>query len=129
MHTNNISRNIHAYLSDHSEKVHVEEVRIGLGYVGVLLEGDRMGLSALLRNELPPGCSTLGKAGTLAGSGASELLDLLVSGMNPLEKTLGMATANALLNPDFGEEEQDSIAMMGLSPTDRVAMVGYFGPW
>ena len=128
MHTNNISRHIHEFLSGHGEDLHVEEVRIGLGYVGVLLEGDRLGLSALLRNELPPGCSTLGKAGTLAGSGASELLDLLVNGKNPLEKALGLATANAILSPGAGEGEQDSIALMGLSSGDRVAMVGYFSP-
>ncbi|MDO9515076.1 MAG: DUF364 domain-containing protein, partial [Syntrophales bacterium] len=86
------------------------------------------GLAAVLRNELAPGCSTIGKAGTLAGSGASELLDLLVMGKNPLEKSLGLATANALLCPDDGEREQDSIALMGLSSGDQVAMVGYFGP-
>jgi len=126
--TGDISRHIHECLSGRGRTLQVEEVRIGLGYVGVMLEGGRMGVSAVLRNELRPGCSTLGKAGTLAGSGASELLDLLVTGTNPLEKTLGLATANALLCPDAGEGEQDSIALMGLSPGDRVAMVGYFGP-
>ena len=126
--TGDISRHIHEYLSGRGINLQVEEVRIGLGYVGVMLEGDRTGLAAVLRNELRPGCSTLGKAGTLAGSGASELLDLLVTGTNPLEKSLGLATANALLCPDTGEEEQDSIALMGLDSGDRVAMVGYFGP-
>jgi len=123
-----ISRYIHECLSDRGSDLQVEEVRIGLGYVGVMLEGGGMGLAAVLRNELRPGCSTIGKAGTLAGSGALELLDLLVTGTNPLEKALGLATANALLCPDAGGEEQDSIALMGLSSEDRVAMVGYFGP-
>ena len=123
-----ISRHIHECLSGRGQYLQVVEVRIGLGYVGVMLEGDRLGLAAVLRNELRPGCSTLGKAGTLAGSGASELLDLLVTGKNPLEKSVGLATANALLCPDPEEGEQDSIALMGLSPGDRVAMVGYFGP-
>ena len=123
-----ISRHIHECLSDRASDLQVEEVRIGLGYVGVMLDGGGMGLSAVLRNELRPGCSTIGKAGTLAGSGASKLLDLLVTGTNPLEKALGLATANALLCPDAGGEEQDSIALMGLSSEDRVAMVGYFGP-
>jgi len=123
-----ISRRIHECLSDRAGDLQVEEVRIGLGYVGVMLDGDRMGVAAVLRNELAPGCSTIGKAGKLAGSGASELLDLLTGGTNPLEKALGLATANALLRPDAGGEEQDSIALMGLAPGDRVAMVGYFGP-
>ncbi len=124
-----ISKHIHEHLYNRSKKLYVEEARIGLGYVGVLLEGDRPGLSALLRNELPPGCGVFSKAGTLAGSDASEILDLLVNGKNPLEKALGLATANAMIGPDIAEEpERDSIALMTLSPTDRVAMVGYFGP-
>ena len=124
-----ISRHIHAHLYSRSKKLCVKEARIGLGYVGVLLEGDKPGLSALLRNELPPGCETFNKAGTLAGSEASKLLDLLVSGRNPLEKALGLATANAIICPDIAEEpERDSIELMNLSSSDSVAMVGYFGP-
>ncbi|MDD5724381.1 MAG: DUF364 domain-containing protein [Syntrophales bacterium] len=128
MQTGDISRHIHESVDDRSRDLQVEEVRIGLGYVGVMLEGGRTGLAAVLRHELRSGCSTLGRAGTLAGSGASELLDLLVTGTTPLEKTLGLATANALLCPDAEGEEQDSIALMGLTSGDRVAMVGYFGP-
>lgn len=124
-----ISQRIHDVLSGQAGNRQVEEVRIGLGYVGVMLNGERMGVAAVLRNELRPGCSTIGKAGTLAGSPTLNLLDLVVQGTNPLEKALGLATANALLCPDpGGEEDQDSIALMALSPEDRVAMVGYFGP-
>lgn len=128
METGYIARNIDKYLSGSCRHLRVEEVRVGLGYVGVMLEGGRMGLAAVLRNELRPGCSTIGKAGTLAGSNVSHLLALLTTGSNPLEKALGLATANALLSPDAGGEEQDSIALMHLSAEDRVAMVGYFGP-
>lgn len=124
-----ISQRIQDELSSHAGDRQVEEVRIGLGYIGVLLNGEHAGVAAVLRDELKPGCSTIGKAGTLAGSPASDLLDLVVKGTNPLEKALGLATANALLRPDPSEEmEQDSIALMNLSTEDRVAMVGYFGP-
>ena len=124
-----ISQRIHDVLSGQAGDRQVEEVRIGLGYVGVMLTSDHMGVAAVLRDELRPGCSTIGKAGTLAGSPASDLLDLVVKGTNPLEKALGLATANALLRPDPSEEmEQDSIALMDLTTADRVAMVGYFGP-
>ena len=128
IHTGDISRRIAERLSESAVDLQVDEVRVGLGYVGVMLEGGGMGVAAVLRNELRPGCSTIGKAGTLAGSTASELLELLVTGTNPLEKSLGLAAANALLTPDAGGEEQDSIALMHLSAEDRVAMVGYFGP-
>ncbi|MDI6616076.1 MAG: DUF4213 domain-containing protein, partial [Syntrophaceae bacterium] len=57
--TGDISRRIAERLSESARNLQVEEVRIGLGYVGVMLEGDRMGLAAVLRNELRPGCSTI----------------------------------------------------------------------
>jgi len=124
-----ISRRIHEHLYARSRRLYVKEVRIGLGYVGVMLEENRPGVSALLRNELSPGCRTFIKAGKLAGSHASELLDLLVNGGNPLEKAIGLAAANALIYPDITEEtEKNSINLMRLSPGDSVAMVGYFGP-
>ncbi len=127
--TGDISRRIHELLYGRSKGLYVKEARIGLGYIGVLLGENRLGLSALLRSELPPGCSTSIRAGTLAGSSASELLGLLVNGVNPLEKAIGLATANAILSPDITEEpERDSIDLMKLSPGDSVAMVGYFGP-
>lgn len=126
--TGDISRRIAERLSESAGNLQVDEVRVGLGYVGVMLEGGGMGVAAVLRNELRPGCSTIGKAGTLAGSNASDVLALLTTGGNPLEKALGLATANALLSTDAGGAEQDSIALMHLSAEDRVAMVGYFGP-
>lgn len=128
----------------------VEEVRIGLGYAGVRIEGDerRMGLAAVLRDELGPGCSLLAEAGQLAGSSASSLLRRLVEGKTPLEKALGLAAANALLAPELrapdqcvpdlrasdlsfppaAGEEKDSIELINLAPYDRVAMIGLFAP-
>lgn len=123
-----VARNIRTCLTDRAREFQVKEVMVGLGYVGVMLQEGGMGVAAVLRNELRPGCATIGAAGTLAGSCASELLDLIVQGSNPLEKALGLATANALLCPDAEGEDHDSIALMKLSSGDRVAMVGYFGP-
>jgi uncharacterized protein (DUF4213/DUF364 family) len=106
----------------------VEDVRIGIGYIGVKIEKKGLGLAALLTNELQPGCSKLEKAGTFAGSPASRLLKLLCEGSNPLEKALGLATANAIIGPSVPEEEGDAIDLMGLTPEDRIAMVGLFQP-
>jgi len=105
----------------------VEDVRIGLGYVGVALEGGGLGVSALLRNELAGGCTTFPGAGTLRGRQAWDLLSFLVSGKNTLQKAIGLAAANALIEPEK-TEEGDSIDLMKLTPRDRVAMVGLFRP-
>jgi len=106
----------------------IEEVRIGLGYVGVRLDNQRMGLAALLLHELPAVCSVFSDAGKLAGSKAPALLTNLIEGREPLEKALGLAAANAVLHTEFGEDERDSLSIMELMPEDHVAMVGLFTP-
>jgi hypothetical protein len=126
--TGEISQRLYGYLSDMGKGIGIEDVRIGLGYVGVKLEGNRLGLAAVLRNELKPGCTTLNEAGTLTTLNASRLLKYLIDGRNPLDKALGLATANAIINPEPSEEENDTIGLMNLGPQDNVAMVGYFGP-
>jgi hypothetical protein len=122
-----ISRRLYEFLLDKSLDCLVEDIRIGLGY-GVKLEGARLGVAAVLRHEIAPGCSTLDRAGTLKGSQASKLLRYLVEGKNSLDKIIGLATANALINLKVPEKEDDSIDLMNLSQHDHVAMVGLFKP-
>jgi uncharacterized protein (DUF4213/DUF364 family) len=106
----------------------IEEVRIGLGYVGVRLDDERMGLAALLIRELPASCSVFPDAGKLAGSKARSLLGNIIEGQNPLKKALGLAAANAVLHAASGEDDKDSLSIMKLVPEDHVAMVGLFTP-
>jgi len=127
-----ISKAIHEEAYKRASSLAIEDVRIGLGYVVVLLEGKRLGLAAMLRHNLGPGCSVFKKAGTLAAGRASTLLNLLVDGRSSLEKALGLATANAVLNTDHSVAQAgtdgDTLDLTGLSSRDRVAMVGFFGP-
>ena len=127
LNTGTISARLYDELQSNSNGIGVEDVRIGLGYVGVKLGSNRLGLAAVLRHELAPGCTTINKAGTLKGRTASELLKYLVEGRNPLDKAIGLATANALIECDAAEED-DTIALMNLTAHDRVAMVGLFKP-
>jgi uncharacterized protein (DUF4213/DUF364 family) len=124
-----ILKRIYDTVFEESDRFPIQDVRIGIGYVGVRVWDDRLGLAALLLNELPPECSRFAEAGTLMNAPASELVRYLVDGTNPLEKALGLATANALLRPDVNEKkEEDAIVLMKLTPEDRVAMVGLFPP-
>ena len=106
----------------------IEEVRIGLGNVGVRLDEGRVGLAALLLHELPAVCSVFPDAGKLAGSKARSLLSNIIEGQNPLTKALGLTAANAILSAASGEDERDSLSIMKLLPEDHVAMVGLFTP-
>jgi uncharacterized protein (DUF4213/DUF364 family) len=126
--TGEIAGRIYDLTSDMDGGLPVEDVRIGLGYVGVKVAEKGLGLAALLVSELGPGCSKIRMAGTISGSKASDLLRLLVEGSNPLEKALGLATANAFFYPESLPEEEDAIDLMRLTPEDRIAMVGWFPP-
>jgi uncharacterized protein (DUF4213/DUF364 family) len=124
-----ILKRLHEKVFEEADMFPVQEVRIGIGYVGVRVWDDRLGLAALLLNELPPGCSRRADAGTLMNAPASRLVTYLVEGKNPLEKALGLAAANAILRPDLAErKEEDTLTLMMLTPQDRVAMVGFFPP-
>jgi len=123
-----IARRLFDSVFHRGENAVIEEVRIGLGYVGVRLDDQRIGLAALLLHELPASCSVFPDAGKLAGSKALSLLGNLVEGQNPLTKALGLAAANAVLHAASGEDERDSLLIMKLVPEDHVAMVGLFTP-
>jgi hypothetical protein len=123
-----IARRLHDIVFHKGEDLTVEEVHVGLGYVGVRLDNDGMGLAALLLHEVPPGCSVIPEAGKLVGEKATSLLNKLIEGRNPLDKALGLATANAALHPTSIKDERDSISIMRLTPDDHVAMVGLFTP-
>jgi uncharacterized protein (DUF4213/DUF364 family) len=126
--TGQIARRLHDIVTRKSEKRIVQDVRFGPSYVGVRLDNHCMGLAALLLHELPSGCSVFPGAGTLTGTGASIILKNLTEGRNPLEKALGLATANAALQPLICDDERDSLSIMKLTPEDHVAMVGLFSP-
>lgn len=126
--TGEIARRLRDAIARKSENRIVRDVRFGPSYVGVCLDNDCMGLAALLVHELPPGCSVFPGAETLAGTGAPLLLKNLTEGLNLLEKALGLATANAVLQPLTYNDEKDSLAIMNLTPDDHVAMVGLFSP-
>ena len=126
--TGEISNRFYEYLSGRGGDLLVKEVRVGLSYLGVKLEGNRMGLAAVLNHELTPGCSVIDEAGKLVGSKASDFLRRLVDGRNPLEKALGLATANAIIHPEPTEDDKNTLELINLGAEDRVAMVGLFRP-
>ncbi len=107
----------------------IQEVRIGIGYVGVRLYEDRLGLAAFPLKELPAGCTRFSGAGKVVDREASLLTQYLVEGTNPLEKALGLAAANAILQAGITDgNNEDTVSLMNLSSADRVAMVGLFTP-
>ena len=107
----------------------IADLRLGLSYVGVRLNDGATGIAALLPGRTPKGCTVLKEAGTYAGSGASQLLKYLVEGKNSLDLAMGLAAANALIDPlENKNEDREATTTFNLKAGEKVAMVGLFSP-
>ncbi len=108
----------------HNRKV--IDVRIGLCYTVSLLDNGSAGVAFTFRSDIPPGCTCGEKS--LSGENASDIVDLITSS-DLLERTVGIATANALIN-DFNDDfiVGDTLEILNPERDDIVGMVGYFGP-
>ncbi len=104
----------------------VADVRIGLGYTGVLLDDGRCGLAYTFRHETGAGCGVIGDAGTLAGRMAADVA-VMVKAQDPITAAVGLATLNAMAEPPSGGGA-DILGVLAVTPEDEVGMVGNFGP-
>jgi len=124
-----IQRKIIDYLRPVSEGLAVSDVRIGLGYISVRLDNGNIGIAWTAQTH-SGSCTHESKAGTLAGRPARELLEMLGNPINPLSRSTGLATANALAAglPHPRTTRTDVLELVNIQASDHVTMVGFFGP-
>ncbi len=123
-----IAEKIRGFALESARSEVVREVRIGLCYLAVRTESGAMGVAAVLPNIAANDCRALVQSG-FAGRRLSDLLELLKTGTNPLERALGLACANAVLNKELTDTpDRDALELMHLGTEDRVCMVGRFPP-
>lgn len=117
------------FLKPVPEGLAAADVRIGLGFTSVRLDNGNTGLAWTAQGR-SGSCTHEAKAGTLAGRPAGELLEMLAAPGNPLSRTIGLATANALAAGITPPEtvRVDVLELVDIRAADRVVMVGYFGP-
>jgi uncharacterized protein (DUF4213/DUF364 family) len=104
------------------------DVRAGLGYTGVLLEGNSCGLAYTFRMEMGDGCGILDDAGRLIGRKAGDVIPWLAD-RDRLRAALGLATINGILND--GKRTWDSgnvLDAFSLEKSETFGMVGAFPP-
>jgi uncharacterized protein len=107
----------------------IDDLRVGLSYVGVMLDNGQSGIAAVLPDTTPRSCTVLKEAGTYAGSAAVDVLKYLVDGGNALHRAIGLATANALVVfPEDKTEDREATTYFDLKHGEKVAMVGLFAP-
>jgi uncharacterized protein (DUF4213/DUF364 family) len=118
-----------------AKNIKVNDVRIGLGYTAVMLDTGSVGLAYTFCDKAEEGCSVYHGKRPLAGSPVRDVLQHLSSG-RLLERTIGMAAANALFNtPDAASAVAgcsstagDVLDVLALTKEDRVGMVGFIEP-
>jgi uncharacterized protein len=114
-----------------AERISVEILSLGLGYTAVTTSDGGIGLSYTYYTN-KTACMVLNKPIDYEGRPAAELLAQIKSD-NPLERSMALATINAL-NHGYAltlPEDQDNRIMFDkfdIGAGTKVAMVGFFGP-
>lgn len=104
------------------------DVRLGLKYIGVQLDDDACGLAYRFSEHRCRDEPNSADDGQIAGRSAGDLLSLVVS-ENLLQRSIGLATANALIEaPDDELLPGDIRSVFKFEPGENVVMVGYFEP-
>ncbi len=123
-----IRERIRLALQDEAQQRRAADVRVGLSYTAVMLDNGSTGAAYTFHRDMPEGCRLFSGKLPLHGRRASELLELILS-EEKVEASVGTAAANALANvPGSRLEKGDILDFISISPSDRVGMVGMFGP-
>lgn len=108
----------------------IADVVIGVSLLAVELDNGAVGVSYVLRDSLPSGCSIFSYAQDLVGKPAAEIAAWAVSGREDLKRGLGMATLNAASGSQTLHDEDDAGLTFGIKagPAETVGMIGHIPP-
>jgi uncharacterized protein (DUF4213/DUF364 family) len=103
---------------------------LGLSLTAVELDQSDIGLSYVLRDRLPAGCSAFGFAQHIIGQPALDVARLVLEGRDDSQRGVGMAVITAATRALNLPDEPDTANPFGLQvrPADRVGMIGYIPP-
>ncbi|MFA5528755.1 MAG: DUF364 domain-containing protein [Peptostreptococcales bacterium] len=108
----------------------ITDAVIGLSLIGIELDNGNVGLSYMLREDLPSGCSTFGFAQELIGMKALDGAILVKEGKNDAEKGVGLAILNAASRQQKLIDIENHELFFGIDflPSDIVGMIGLIAP-
>jgi hypothetical protein len=123
-----IVQQIREYLLKNAPERKIADLRIGLIYTGVLLDDGNAGVAYTFSENFLDCHSFFAGIRPLKGRSTHEVLRCLGSS-NMVEASVGIATANALINHEKEEKQGgDILDVLELRETDCVGMVGAFVP-
>lgn len=105
----------------------VSDAVLGLSLTAVELDGIDIGLSYVLRERLPSGCSIFGFAQHIIGQPALDVARLVLEGRDDAQRSVGMAVITAATRALNLPDEPLTPTPFGLqvNATDKVGMIGY----
>ncbi|MHB0979839.1 MAG: Rossmann-like domain-containing protein [Thermoleophilia bacterium] len=123
-----IAEELRNYLVSTATEQRIADLRVGSRYTAVMLEDGNVGVAYTFRENAAADPPVLAGLQSPVGRTTMEILQYLQSD-DGLERTVGLAVANALANRrGAGQHEADILHVLSVGFLDRVGMVGYFGP-
>lgn len=107
----------------------IKDIVVGISLVGVELSDGTVGVSYVLRDGLPSGCSVFKYVMDICGKPAAEIADWIITGDENIKRAIAAAVLSAAANDlDLPADDTDMPFGMELKPDDTVGMIGYIGP-
>jgi uncharacterized protein (DUF4213/DUF364 family) len=108
----------------------VSDAVLGLSLTAVELDERDIGLSYVLRERLPSGCSIFGFAQHIIGQPALDVARLVLEGRDDAQRGVGMAVITAATRALNLPDEPTTPTPFGLQvrAADKVGMIGYIPP-
>ncbi|HHW54727.1 MAG: DUF364 domain-containing protein [bacterium] len=108
----------------------IKDAVIGLSLIAIQLDDDSVGISYMLREHLPAGCSAFPYGREILGKPAGEVAEWVLTGREDAQKGIGMAVLTAASHSQDLQDVDEAKGPFGLdlSPTDVIGMIGYVKP-
>jgi len=107
----------------------VTDLVIGLTLIACELDNESVGVSYVLRENLPIGCSPFEFAQGIIGRPAAEIAQFITSGTDDIQRAVAAAVLVAASNKlDISDDSETSPFGIDFKADDTVGMVGYIGP-
>ena len=107
----------------------VSELVVGLSMIGCYLSDGTVGVSYMLRDSLPNGCSAFPYALEVEGKPAEEIAQWVKTGEDDAQRGIGAAVLCAASQSlDIPDDDSPQPFGVDIRPSDKVGMIGYIRP-
>ena len=108
----------------------VQDLVVGISLIAIQLSDESVGVSYVLRYDLPPECSAFGYAASAVGMSAWDVAKWTVEGKDNIARSIGGAVLSAASQQLDIADDTDELCRYGMdiTPEDTVGMIGFIKP-